>query len=379
MGCKGLWSFLSSVVKTEQLKNLENKILVIDIMLYIHKYVIGIRNSGADIRNSRGYNVNHLYAIYNIVKNITENKIKIVCVFDGKAPDIKKDSIDKRRLNQEIANDKCEEMKNNNETDTEEYIKQFKRSFSVNSTIIEECKLFLKYMGVPYITSCEEADSQCAVIAHYYQDRVAGVLSEDSDILLFGSTRIYRDIDFKNKTVKVLDLNDVINYLQFKTDSICPEKKLNFTIDNFIDFTIILGNNYTHGVRCSGGNNRDKLFEIFVMHEFDMIKYIAHLYQINAELNQIKYYIPEKFIEKWVQIKNNYSNAATYHPSTIDINMSTPDISNIEQFMNDNNFNEVQINNLLVALNVTPKKEVKIVVKPKQNDEWKVVSRRKVK
>ena len=151
----------------------------------------------------------------------------------------------------------------------------------------------------------------------------------------------------------MLELNKILNYLQSKTQEICRtnfKKPLQFTMDNFIDFTIILGNDYGHGIRCSGGNNRDKLFELFVINDFDVVKYIVHLYQINKEVNHIKYYIPENFIEKWVISRNNYKLAEIINPSDINIFMNQPNYDDLIHLLINKKINKSQIEYITTSL-----------------------------
>jgi 5'-3' exonuclease len=344
MGCKGLWAFLNDILEEVSIDKLRGKPIIVDIMLYIYKYTIGIRNTGYDIISTNGENLNHIYAIYNLIKNFSDNGILPICVFDGKSPELKKDSVEKRKQIAEMADEKCKQLMNQTdiydiddfEQINSEYIKNFKKSFSINSNIIDECKYLLESFGIPYIDSLGEADSQCTALSHYYKTIVSGVLSEDSDILIFGGHSLFRDFDLRNNRIKLLELEKILNYLQNKTNEICHvhfKKSLIFTMDNFIDFTIILGNDYGHGVRCSGGNNREKLFELFVLNEFNVVNYIAHLYQINKEVGYIKYYIPENFIEKWVHSKNNYKLAEIIDPSEIDICMKKPNFEDLSMFL----------------------------------------------
>ena len=363
MGCKGLWAFLNEIITEIPIDKLKGKPIVVDIMLYIYKYIIGIRNTGRDITSINGDNINHIYAIYNLVKNFSDNGILPICVFDGKSPEIKKDSVEKRKLISEIAGEKCkliESTMNDDENDNDiisaEYIKNFKKSVAINTSIVNECKLFLDFLGIPYVDSFGEADSECAGISHYYKNIISGVLSEDTDVIIFGGTVLYRDFDLKTNTVKMLELEKILLYLQQKTNIICRKLLKNpliFTIDNFIDFTIILGNDYGHGIRCSGGNNREKLFELFVLNNFNIINFVAHLYQINKHIGFIKYYIPEYFIEKWVISKDNYKNAEIIDPSSIKIHMSMPNYEELKQYLLINKFNIYQtiiINNTIKRL-----------------------------
>jgi flap endonuclease-1 len=354
MGCKGLWAFLESITVNQTLDKLKGKPLCVDLMLYIYKYTIGIRNTGHDILSKNGENLNHIFAIFNLIKNFSDYNILPICIFDGKSPSIKKETIERRKNITENAQEKCKKLIENNDENTYEYIKNFKKSFSINTKIIDECKFLLNIFGIPFIDSVGEADPQCSAISHYYKNFISGVLSEDSDVLIYGTNTLYRNIDFKNNKIKCIELDNVINYLQNKTDEFCRinfKKPLTFTFDNFVDFTIILGNDYSHGIRCSGGNNRDKMFELFVLNDFNIVNFVAHLYQINISLGHIKYYIPENFIEKWVESKNNYNNAEIIDPSTINIIMNKPNITKIKQFFIKKNILTRQINYFVSSLN----------------------------
>jgi len=364
MGSKGFWAFFASIIKKVPLSDLKGKPLFIDAMLYIYKFIIGIRNSGSDIKLKSGKNVTHLYAIYNLVKNYISDDILPIFVFDGHAPEIKKKEIEKRQNDVSKAQQKINNYDNDNDNDKNienefsEYIKNFKRSFSLNTNMIQECKMFLDLMGIPYCTAYEEADSQCASLAYYYNNITSGVVSEDSDIMIFGSPQLIRDVDFKssNKFCNIILLDDIIDYLQSKTDQIRTELNLEpliFTKQNFVDFTIIMGNDYNNGVRCSGGNsvsNRELLFRLFVKNDFKIENFVGYLYTINKRLDKIKFYIPENFIEKIINCRTNYKYANIYEPSDIQIYMNKPKYEEIKKFMIENEFSSNQITQFIKNL-----------------------------
>jgi flap endonuclease-1 len=401
MGCKGFWAFFASIVKTESIDILVGKPIIIDFMLYIYKYIIGIRNNGIDIKNDEGNSLNHIYAINNLIKAYSEKGILPICVFDGKSPDIKKEAVDKRKQIISLSDEKCKilesKIKSNdenlydnfgeeNDIEFNEYIKNFKKSLIMNTETINECKYLLSCYGIPYVDSINEADSQCSVLSHYYKNIIPGVLSEDSDILIFGCHTLYRDIDFKLNQVKSINIDDILNYLQKKTNNICSEhfkKPIKITKDNFIDFTIILGNDYNYGVRCSGGTNREKIFELFVLNDCNVIKFVAHLYQINKICDIIKYYIPEQFIEKWVISQINYKEAKTFDPSEIKIHMSTPNFIELQLFLSHKkiNINQIElIRNIINKMyNYYSQNKFNFEKKKIYNvyDDWTVISNRK--
>jgi 5'-3' exonuclease len=356
MGSKGFWAFFSSIIRKIPLSEIKGKPVFIDTMLYIYKFIIGIRNSGSDIKLKSGKNVTHLYAIYNLVKNYISDDILPIFVFDGFSPEIKKKEVEKRRNDIIKAQKNLETInisKDNNNGN--EYIKNFKKSSSLDTNMIQECKMFLDLLGIPYCTAFQEADSQCASLSYYYSTITNGVISEDSDIMIFGSPVLIRDIDFKstNKFCNVIYLNDIMEYLQTKTNEIRIEYNLDpiiFTRENFIDFTIIMGNDYNNGIRCAGGNNRNLIFKLFVKNDLKIENFIAYLYQVNIKLNKIKFYIPENFIEKILIARTNYNNASVYDPNDINIYMNKPDVNKIKNFMIDNEFTSNQISIIIKNL-----------------------------
>ena len=341
MGTTGFWSFYNKLIRKISIDEIKGKVAVVDILLYIHKYVIGIRKSGNDIKTKNGKVINHIYAISKIIKNFTDNNILPVCVFDGKSPLIKEESVEKRKEIIELSKEKCEQLKNTNNENSEEYIKYFKRSFNITIQMINECKQFLEICGIPYVNSIGEADPQCAALGYYYKNILSGTFSEDSDILLYGAPCLLKDFDLKTNTVSIIYIEDILNYLQEKTDTITNKfnkKKLIITKDNFIDFSIIMGNDYCNGIRTNGSNDREKLFQLFVISKFDVELFVNIIYELNKR--ELTYYIPENFLTKWIQSRQIYKNVEIISPQLIDIKMKKPQEINIRSFLEILNFRE---------------------------------------
>ena len=382
MGTSGFWSFYSSLVKTIPISEIKGKIAFVDIVLYIHKYVIGIRKGGTDITAKNGKNIIHLFALTKIIKNFTDSNILPICVFDGKSPLIKSESIEKRRELVELSKEKCEELKKNNEANGEEYIKYFKRSFTITNEMLNDCRNYLSLTGIPYINSIGEADPQCAGMSHFYTNITSGVFSEDSDIILYGAPCLMKDFDLKTNCVSIIYTSDIINFLQEKTDFNCFKynlKPITFTKQNLIDFSIIMGNDYCNGIRCNGGNNRDRLFELFVLSEFNINIFISILNVLNEK--KILYYIPENFIEKWKECSIIYNNVDIIDPENIDIKMNKPNQKELRTFLEKNDFrNDIieHITDSLLDLHNYFAKAIVINPKSKKNtEEWTIVGKSK--
>jgi 5'-3' exonuclease len=423
MGTSGFWSFYHDLIQTVPLNIIEGKVIYVDIILYIYKYVIGIRKSGCDIKSNDGKIINHIHAITKIIKNFTDHNIFPVCVFDGKAPIEKEETIHKRHERAEISIEKCNEIiikkndENNenddkndnvndnddnndnddkNDNDNDEYIKYFKRSFVLTQRMIQECKDFLDYAGIPYVNSYGEADPQCVALNHYYKYISSGIYSEDSDIILYGGDILYHNLDMKNNKISYIDYTSIINFLQKKVDNICKEHNLikkQVTRQVFIDFSIIMGNDYCNGVRISGKNNRDKILELFTINDFNMKNFINYILKIN--INKIIYYIPENFLEKWNLCKQLYSDVNVINPININITLKQPNIIMLKQFLIDLNIRNNIMNNFIKSINdnyniykkcinfmslIENNNINKVYDKNDKNDnEWHTVNKKKIK
>ena len=406
MGSKGLWAFIKPVIKQVSLNKLKNKRLVIDIILYLHKYIISIRNKGTEIKNKNNKNITHLVSLYNIIKQLTSYNILPICVFDGKPPELKKNTVNKRKmtvekskkivdeLNKEIIklyedweeinltddnvtkpelitinenNLSCEndiyieKIEEYEKIITSEYIKHFKKCHSITKDEINECKDLLKLMGIPYITSTEEADKETAELYNKYKHLMSGILTEDSDILLYGGGCIYKDINFVTNTVNEINISDVLEYLENKSKEIIDEYKIQynykiindkFNFNNLIDFSIILGNDFTNGIRINKKifdsqniNNstsnlsyaRHIIFKQFILHNYDIPKLIKTLYKLNETNETILYYIPENFEETYKEIRDIYIKKINTEYTIDNLIMKKPNFMILNKLLLGNN------------------------------------------
>jgi flap endonuclease-1 len=231
MGIKRLLKLLmetTNVVKNTSIEQYKYKKIAIDISLMMYKIIITIRNSGADYTNHKGEISSHILGLFNKTVSFLKNGIIPIYVFDGKPPDIKNKTLTSRK-NTKTKN--LEKMKNSN-TD-EDRIKYFKKCVSITKKQWNECKELLNIMGIPWINAPEEADSQCAYLSK--EKIVDAVLTDDMDILTFGSSKIVKNLSSKKNYTTEINLDDVL-------------KTLNLSLDEFIEFCILLGSDYDDGL-----------------------------------------------------------------------------------------------------------------------------------
>jgi flap endonuclease-1 len=231
MGIKCLLKLINET--PELIQNVDNsrykfKRIAIDISILIYRIIISVRNSGADYTNQKGEITSHILGLFNKTVDLLSNGIIPVYIFDGKPPDIKNKTIESRKQIRKKALEKLETA-----TNEQDKIKYLKRSSSISKEQWEQCKELLTMMGIPFINAPEEADSQCAWLAK--NGLVDGVLTEDMDILTFGSPKIIRNLT-----------SHKINTTEISLEKILEKFKL--THDQFIEFCILLGCDYCQGL-----------------------------------------------------------------------------------------------------------------------------------
>jgi DNA excision repair protein ERCC-5 len=103
----------------------------------------------------------------------------------------------------------------------------------VSHVMITECQALLRLFGLPYITAPMEAEAQCAELVKL--GLVDGIVTDDSDIFLFGGTRVYKNMFNSNKFVECYLASDL-------------EKDLSLSRDQLISIAHLLGSDYTEGL-----------------------------------------------------------------------------------------------------------------------------------
>lgn len=91
----------------------------------------------------------------------------------------------------------------------------------------------LRLFGIPYITAPMEAEAQCAELVSLRL--VDGVITDDSDVFLFGAQRVYKNMFNQSKTVECFMSTDL-------------SRELGLDRDTLIQLAYLLGSDYTEGL-----------------------------------------------------------------------------------------------------------------------------------
>jgi len=93
--------------------------------------------------------------------------------------------------------------------------------------------MMLRLFGIPYITAPMEAEAQCAELVHL--GLVEGVITDDSDVFLFGGNRVFRNMFNQSKTVECFLSSDLF-------------RELGLDRGTLVRLAYLLGSDYTEGL-----------------------------------------------------------------------------------------------------------------------------------
>lgn len=249
---------ISSLVEPKDIELLElsGKRVALDAFNVIYQFLTIIRDrmTGEPLRDSRGMVTSHLSGLLYRTSNLVEAGIKPVFVFDGKPPALKRATVQARMEQKEEAKKKWEAAV----AAGEEAIKYAQAAAELKPDMIEHAKRLLDHMGVPWVQAPSEGEIQCAHMCKRGDVWASG--SQDYDSLLAGSPRLVRNLSITgkrkvpNKEVYV-DVKPQLIELQPTLD------RLGITQDQLIVLGILVGTDYSEGVRGVGPKSALKLVQ----------------------------------------------------------------------------------------------------------------------
>ena len=246
---------------------------------------------GKEIENTVNGNkiqVTHIKIINNRLQGLKKHNIKAIFVFDNlqKCSNLKKATIDKRKKEKDKMKKKY--YSTTDECEKKKYYNSIK---SITSNEYSDIKKLIKLYGFSYIIAKEEADSQCAYLSK--NKLVDYIVSDDSDLLLFGSKNIIKNFTISDKkNMKIIYLHKIL-------------KTLKLTQNQFIQLGILLGCDYTNTVKGIGMNKAFKyISEYKSILNMKKNNIVPQLYKFEDALNYFKKSIHKKVTKKDIENKN---------------------------------------------------------------------------
>nr|WP_321498190.1 flap endonuclease-1 [uncultured Methanolobus sp.] len=238
-------------------EELSGKVIAIDAYNTIYQFLSAIRQrDGSMLTDSLGNPVSHITGLFSRTSRLREANIKPVFVFDGKPPEMKKDTLEKRKeckenaaLNYEIAKD---------EGNLEDMKKYAQATSRITPQILDESKRLLELMGIPWMQAESEAEAQASYMAS--RGDVDYVGSQDYDVFLFGAENVIRNLGSTGKR-KLPGQKKYVTKTPEHISLSSSLEELELSREQLIDLAICIGTDFNEGMHRVGAKTALKLIK----------------------------------------------------------------------------------------------------------------------
>ena len=228
--------------------------VAVDAHNAIYQFLSIIRQrDGTPLMDSRGGVTSHLSGLFYRNANLIESGVKLIYVFDGAPPALKKDTLKDRREIREHAEQMWVEAKAKG---MPEAFKYAQASSKINEDIIESSKQLLSYMGIPTVQAPSEGEAQASYMTMKGDARYTG--SQDFDSLLFGAPRLVRNLTITGKR-KLPGKNVYVTVTPESIELSNVLESLEITREQLIEIGILVGTDFNTGVKGIGPKKALKL------------------------------------------------------------------------------------------------------------------------
>lgn len=219
--------------------DLSGKLVCVDAFNALYQFLSTIRQpDGTPLMDSEERVTSHLSGIFYRNANLLSEGIRLVYVFDGKPPDLKYKTHEKRKTSRDIAEERYESAKS--DEDLEQMKRYSSQMIRLNDEMINESKELLVAMGIPVVQAPSEGEAEAAYLSKV-KDNIYASVSQDYDSLLFGAKRLVRNLTLSRKR-KTFN-----GYVEVKPEVIELDKVLNsleINLDQLICIGILVGTDY---------------------------------------------------------------------------------------------------------------------------------------
>jgi len=222
---------------------LKNKIIVLDTYNILYQFLTTIRGvDGALLTDSKGNITSHLVGLFSRTANLMQKGVKMIFVFDGKPPELKQKTQEKRKVLKLEARKKYLQAKKIK--DEEEMKKYASRTSRLTKEMVEESKELISLLGIPIVQAPSEGEAQAAYMVK--ENKGFAVASQDFDALVHGAPKLLRNLSISGRRKK----GNTAAYETIKPELINLSENLNnLGIDQnqLIALAMIIGTDYNPG------------------------------------------------------------------------------------------------------------------------------------
>ncbi|MDG6218519.1 MAG: flap endonuclease-1 [Candidatus Thermoplasmatota archaeon] len=234
--------------ETIALKDLHDRVIVIDAYNVLHQFLATIRQrDGTALKNAEGKITSHLSGLFFRSANLIQHKIRPVYVFDGKPHPLKQQTIDERnRRRLQAEEDWKEAIKKG---DIEKARMKAQQTSRVTDEIVSQSKTLLDLLNIPYVQAPEEGEAQASYMVKKGDAYATG--SQDFDCLLIGSPVLIRNLTSSSKRKlpgkkAYSPVHPERIYLHQTLDSLGISRK------QLVDMAILMGTDFNEGIKGIG-------------------------------------------------------------------------------------------------------------------------------
>jgi len=239
------------------LSDLKKRIVSVDTFNVLYQFLASIRQpDGSPLTDNNGEVTSHLLGLFYRTAKLMENGVRPAFVFDGKHPEFKFATEQKRAERKKEAHEKWKiAVKLGTSKDMLKYAQQTGR---LNEKMISEAKELVSSLGLPSITAPSEGEAQAAVMAK--KGIVYASASQDYDSLLFGSPKLIRNLSITGKR-KVPGKNQykIIEPVIINLNENLG--KLGINRHQLILMGILIGTDFNNGVKGIGAKTALKIIK----------------------------------------------------------------------------------------------------------------------
>ena len=249
---------LTPIIKKQllSLDDLRGKSFAVDAFIALYSFMSLIRTrTGTPLTDKEGRVTSHLVGLaFRTTRLISDYNMRLVFVFDGKPPELKKMEIEKRRQAKRKAEEEYREAVEAGDMATA-FSKAVMTS-RMTKEAVDDAKRLLDLLGVPWVQAPSEGEAQAAYMTA--KGDVWASNSKDYDSLLFGASRLVRFLTIsgeewlpsKGRARKLIpELIDLEEFLEH----------LELTRRQLIDLSILVGTDFNKGLKGIGPKTALKL------------------------------------------------------------------------------------------------------------------------
>lgn len=184
---------ITKIVPKEEIKidDLRGKTLAVDGHNMLYQFLTTIRGpDGSPLTDRNGNVTSHLTGLFTRASNLLGKGIRLVFVFDGTVPDLKRKELARRKEAKLDAKARYEDAKQ--AEDIAGMKKYAGRTSKLTREMVAQAKELLDALGIPWVQAPSEGEAQAAHLVK--QGHAWAVVSQDADALLYETPRVVKNL-----------------------------------------------------------------------------------------------------------------------------------------------------------------------------------------